>query len=79
MVDDRVWTVLAAAREQHVTGLVQPDLVSIEGHLFPVNLGVPADVTAEVYRVFDDVALEMKDLSAHVLSYELVQSQSRRH
>lgn len=77
VVDNSVWTVLDTARKQHVTGLVQPDLVSIEGHLFPVNFAVPDDVTRAIYRVFDDVALNISDLPPHVLSYELVQGQSR--
>lgn len=67
---------LDVARKQHVASLVQPDLVSIDGHLFPVNYGVPDEVTAEVYRVFDDVALGFGNLAAFVLSYEMVQEQS---
>ncbi|KAJ5166009.1 hypothetical protein N7492_006305 [Penicillium capsulatum] len=77
VVEDAVWAVLRVAHEQHVAGLVQADLVSIEGHLFPVNYGVPGDVTGEVYRVFDNDSLGLDDLPAHVRSYELVQKQSR--
>ena len=75
-VQGDVPVMLDVARKQHVASLVQPDLVSIDGHLFPVNYGVPDEVTAEVYRVFDDVALGFGNLAAFVLSYEMVQEQS---
>lgn len=58
-------------QKKHLSS-VMPDVVRIEGQLFPVNYDMPREVTEEINRVFDNPALGYKDLPKEVRGYELV-------
>ncbi|KAJ5611023.1 hypothetical protein N7510_007742 [Penicillium lagena] len=58
-------------QKKHLSS-VGPDIVSVEGHLFPVNYETPREVTEDIYRVFDNPVHGYKDLPKEVRGYELV-------
>ncbi|PWY81578.1 hypothetical protein BO94DRAFT_576552 [Aspergillus sclerotioniger CBS 115572] len=50
---------------------VLPDLISIDGHRFPINRdGVPKDITDKLEEVFDEGGT-YEQIPAEVLEYEL--------
>ncbi|KAF5580586.1 uncharacterized protein FSUBG_13346 [Fusarium subglutinans] len=50
---------------------VEPDIVSIDGHRFHINYGVPQEVTDKLYALFDQDDVKYEDIPDGLKAYEV--------